>query len=121
LTESELKSISKKFNKAGLDFPTTGAVTHSFTHDNSGDFCAVVSVGLACQEAATPIELAGVLAHEAVHVWQNHAAHIGEDNPGQEQEAQAIQGIFQELLTEYTRRQLLKAKNSTPPFLSNHD
>jgi hypothetical protein len=104
LAEDELKSIAKKFNKQGLEFPTSGAVCHAFTYDNSGDFCAIVSVSLACQQNATPIDLVGVLVHEAVHVWQHHAAHICEDRPGDEQEAQAIQGISQELMREYARR-----------------
>lgn len=53
---------------------------------------------------ATPIDIAALLVHEAVHVWQNHCEDIGEKNPGREQEAYAIQAISKELMYEYARR-----------------
>ncbi len=49
-------------------------------------------------------EIAGLLAHEAVHVKQKLFASINEDAPGTEIEAYAVQNIFQELLYSYMKQ-----------------
>jgi hypothetical protein len=50
------------------------------------------------------IEIAGLLIHEAVHVWQEYCDMIGEVAPGREQEAYAVQVVAQELMAEFKRR-----------------
>jgi len=59
-------------------------------------------------EGRNPIEVAGLLVHEAVHVWQEYCHGIGEDTPGSEQEAYGVQAISQELMAEFDRQ--IKAK-----------
>jgi len=79
------------------------ATTHFFVHKD-GATCAVVCLGEGYQDR-NPIEVAGLLVHEAVHVWQSYCDDIGERHPGDEQEAYGIQSIAQELLAEFARRQ----------------
>ncbi len=55
-------------------------------------------------EGRDPIEVAGMLVHEAVHIWQEWCDYYGEHNPGREQEAYAIQAVSQELMAEFARR-----------------
>lgn len=79
---------------------------HARTHycDNqSGELVCLVCLGEGHEKRA-PIEVAGLLVHEAVHVWQQYCAAIGETEPGAEQEAYGIQCIAQELMSEYARR-----------------
>ncbi len=70
--------------------------------DKAGGLVCVVALGQFSERS--PIEVAGLLVHEAVHVWQKYAEDIGEDCPGAEQEAYAIQAISQALMTEFARR-----------------
>jgi hypothetical protein len=77
-----------------------GGTTHTI-HTENGLVCLV------CLEIPpkTPlVEVHGLLLHEAVHVWQEQCRDIGEESPGDEAEAYAIQVIAQELFKEYGRR-----------------
>lgn len=78
------------------------ATTHTFEHEDYGIACVVCLNDYSKRSA---IEIAGMLVHEAVHVWQHYCDDIGERAPGAEQEAYGIQVIAQELLAEYARRQ----------------
>lgn len=46
-------------------------------------------------------EIAGLLMHESVHIFQHFKGYIGEHSPSSEFEAYSIQHIFQELFSEY--------------------
>lgn len=81
--------------------PQAHATTHFLANDNGDTVCVIC---MRSWEGRDPIEVAGLLIHEAVHVWQEYAAVMGEQNPGSEQEAYAIQAIAQELLAEFARQ-----------------
>ena len=49
-------------------------------------------------------QLAAMLTHEAVHMWQVARERLGEDKPSQEFEAYAIQALTQRLLEEFERQ-----------------
>lgn len=104
LSEEELRTATKKLTDDRMPFPMSGALCSTFTNRRTNELCAVVSLSLVAQEHRNAIEMAGLLVHEAVHVWQAYAKHMGETNPGDEQEAYAIQAISQELMAEYARR-----------------
>lgn len=76
--------------------------TAHFFENQRGESVAVVALG--DMTGRSGVEIAGLLVHEAVHVWQAHRENISETHPGREQEAYAVQSIAQELMTEYARR-----------------
>ena len=103
LSKDELRKSTRDMTETPLPFPLSGALCSTLDHEKTGEFCAVVSLSQSSQNMQ-PIEIAGLLVHEAVHVWQEYALRMGESSPGSEQEAYAIQAISQELMAEYARR-----------------
>lgn len=70
-----------------------------------GERCAIV-----CMDGwhgKDPLEVAGLLIHEAVHIWQATKDRMGETEAGSEVEAYAIQVIAQELMWSF-REQMKK-------------
>ena len=63
-----------------------------------------VVVCLSGWRGRNPIEVAGLLVHEAVHAWQEWCDYIGEAAPAREQEAYTVQALSQELMAEFARR-----------------
>lgn len=99
--DKELKRLGIKERPSLLATPQANATAH-YLLTPSGKLCCLVALG--DTSARDPIEVAGLLVHEAVHVWQVYAEHIGETEPGKEQEAYAVQAISQALMAEYARR-----------------
>lgn len=104
LTPEEMNHAAKGLTKWPLVFPEWGASAQLFVKDNTNFPVAVVSLAIDSQKTCSAIEIAGMLVHEAVHIWQYHAEKMGEAKPGDEQEAYAIQAMSQELMAEYARR-----------------
>jgi hypothetical protein len=73
-------------------------------HATSKDGQQASVVCIRVSENRTAVEIAGLLVHEAVHIWQRYCECIGEHTPGAEQEAYAIQSISQELMAAYADR-----------------
>ena len=104
LSPDEFKAACKDIKCAPPPFlatPQSQATAHVFEH--RGKTAAIVCIS--DWQGRDPVEVAGLLVHEAVHIWQQYAADIGERYPGAEQEAYAIQSIAQELMSEFARRQ----------------
>jgi len=104
LSEAEFKAAALHL-KAGKDAAWV-CNTHSqaTAHTFESPHGLTVIVCLRDWIGRDPVEIAGLLVHEAVHAWQSYADDIGERSPGIEQEAYAIQSIAQELMAEFARR-----------------
>jgi hypothetical protein len=77
------------------------ATTHTYA-DEDGHVSAVVCVRP--DHDKTGIQVASLLTHEAVHVWQHWRDFIGEKNPSSEFEAYSIQNIAQTLMEAYAEQ-----------------
>lgn len=76
------------------------ACVHTFEHATDG-LCCIVAIHVTTQ---TPIQIAALLVHEAVHVVQKYFENIHEHHPAIEQTAYAIQYMSQTLMEEYLRQ-----------------
>ena len=99
--DAALKRLKVPAGAGYLSTEQADATTHIVTSPRSG-IAAVVALGPS--SGRSPIEVAGLLVHEAVHIWQHYCDWIGGRDPGDEQEAYAVQAISQELMAEYSRR-----------------
>ncbi len=104
LSEAEFAAALRHIKVSGDPPWITNAHSHATAHTFEGPRGLTVIVCLCEFEGRNPIEVAGLLIHEAVHIWQQYADHIGEHRPGDEQEGYAIQAIAQELMAEFARR-----------------
>ena len=73
----------------------------------------IVSLNPGVERDHSPIQIAALLCHEAVHVVQHHCHAIGEDSPSDEFEAYAIEQIALRLMFAYTR-ELAQEKKDYP-------
>jgi len=82
--------------------PRNGATVHFFESEKEAYPAAIV-----CIKAGggnSPEQVAALLVHEAVHIWQHTKEWHNETCPGKELEAYGIQAIAQALITEYARQ-----------------
>lgn len=98
----ECKNLGMSRSDAGIWMGPNGHATTSWLETPSGKKAAIVSFSI--DKTRTGIEIAGLLCHEAVHLWQRHCSLIGEDNPSHEFEAYGIQIILQELMEQYAKQ-----------------
>jgi len=95
--QKELKRLAVPRNEwpSFISTKQAHATCHFFEKDD-GKKIALVCIG--SMSGRTGIEIAGLLIHEAVHIWQAHHEDIGEHRPSHEFEAYAIQRIAMNLM-----------------------
>jgi hypothetical protein len=81
--------------------PESLATTHYFDTPK-GSRVSIVCIPI--KPEADGIDVATLLVHEAVHVVQEYFRYIGEENPGSEIEAYAIQNVSAALMNAYRDR-----------------
>lgn len=74
------------------------------TWEQGGSLTCVVCLHPDALIAVDPIQVAGTLVHEAVHIFQRLCDSIGESQPSNEFEAYSIERISGELMREFARR-----------------
>lgn len=80
---------------------TSAAHTQHMRNDTTGASVVIVTVFPACETDA--LSVISAMVHEAVHVWQFICQKIGEDEPGMEMEAYAVQHITEGLIAAYCK------------------
>ena len=69
-----------------------------FFENAAGRHSAVVTLKVTSQSG---VQIAALLCHEAVHIWQQARDIMGEKSPSSEFEAYSIQRIAQDLMEQY--------------------
>lgn len=102
------EEFSKELKRLGIqeyvDYLSTSHAnaTAHFLTSGIGRKCAIVCLGDTSK--VTPIQVASMLVHEAVHIFDEFCEGIGERSPSSEFKAYSIQSISQGLMLEYARR-----------------
>lgn len=114
LTEEQFHQKLKELKLAKKDYPPflgtwhSHATVHFFKNEAEKSAAAVVCLG--DMKGYDYAEVASLIAHEAVHIWQAIRETLGEKEPSSEFEAYSIQNIVQTLLYEYERLRGKKEK-----------
>lgn len=107
-TEKQYRRALKHFRVQKQDWPPfatdsfVNATTHFFENMPCRKKASIVCVANYADK--TPAQIAGLLCHEAVHIWQQTRADLGELSPSSELEAYAIQNLTQALIEEFERQ-----------------
>ena len=108
LTEADLErttaylKVPKEDRPLFMASPKANATAHLFYKLPMRVAIVTMDWRKAAKEKA--IVVAGLLVHEAVHVWQFHVETLREENPGDEQEAYSVQWISQQLMWSYVEQ-----------------
>ncbi len=102
VTEEQFRELKRKLSwDAGEWAPPNGARTHHGANETGDPVCVVCVNGW---DRHDPIQVASMIVHEAVHVFQEWCREFGEKTPSSEFEAYSIQWISEQLMYEFVRQ-----------------
>ena len=102
LSEKDFRKAAKHCGLKPSSMPTwVSAKANATVHRLDSAKGTVCIVALDTTSKPKPLEVAGILVHEAVHIWQWYVEDIKESNPSVEFEAYSIQTISQRLIASY--------------------
>ena len=107
-TEKQFRQALKHFRVPKKEQPPfvsdafSNATTHFFENVPNQQKASIVCIS-DCSDR-TFAQIAGLLCHEAVHIWQQTRTDLGETEPSAELEAYAIQNLTQSLIEEFERQ-----------------
>lgn len=99
--DDALRSAGSTHRALWISSPQSNATT-SWTEHSDG--APIYIVSLAVKPDIFGTQIAAMLVHEAVHVFQYHCEYLGETSPSKEFEAYSIQTISQALMQKYADR-----------------
>lgn len=102
--ENALKHLKLAYGGEPFVRPGWQACTHTF-HNTHGSLACIVGLDMEDARGRNPIDVAALLVHEAVHVWQAVEESAGRLGCfGTEGEAYCIQNISTQLMGAYAER-----------------
>lgn len=101
-TKKEWDTYWKKIGSEPQGYlKSSGRATFFKVEDHHGNITPRALVTIAERKDVEPIQVATLLAHEAVHIKQDMCEHIGEQNISSEMEAYIVQSVLQDLMYDY--------------------
>lgn len=92
-SEAAWKRTMKRMGLPNEPYPTNDGRVSVF--ENDGKMTCIMTLGDGGEAKHSRVQIAALMAHEAVHVKQQICEHIGEKTPSEEFEAYTVQAIFQ--------------------------
>lgn len=99
--EMEAAKVHRKHHGAWKGENCSGTTT--FEKNENGNLICIVAFDISPER--TPIQIAGLIVHEACHVVDRYFREIGESRPDEEHRAYSTQWIAQEIMEQYVQQQ----------------
>ncbi|MFC0478977.1 hypothetical protein ACFFHG_02945 [Gellertiella hungarica] len=97
-SEKAWRREMKRLGCKGEAYPSSDGRCTRFEASKSNSECIIVTLRDGAERDHSLVEVAGLLVHEATHVWQFIIESIGEGKPSAELEAYSMQAIVQALM-----------------------